>query len=152
MNNAVSVQNISKNFGNVQAVRDVSFEVFPGEIFGMLGPNGAGKTTSIRIMLDIFKPNSGLVTVLGSKLDEAKKNRIGYLPEERGLYKDMKLEPTLIYLATLKGMDDQSARQHLQEWLVRLDLFNHRHKKIQDLSRGMQQKAQFIATLIHDPD
>ena len=152
MNNAVSVQNISKNFGKVQAVRDVSFEVHPGEIFGMLGPNGAGKTTSIRIMLDIFKANSGIVTIFGGSLDAEKKNRIGYLPEDRGLYKDMKLEPTLIYLATLKGMNQQSARKHLQEWLVRLDLYDHRQKKIQDLSRGMQQKAQFIATLIHEPD
>lgn len=152
MENAVSVQNISKNFGKVEAVRDVSFDVYPGEIFGMLGPNGAGKTTSIRIMLDIFKTNNGKVSVFGGELDEAKKNRIGYLPEERGLYKDMKLEPTLVYLATLKGIDDKTARSHLEGWLKRLDLYDHRQKKIQDLSRGMQQKAQFIATLIHEPD
>ena len=152
MDNAVSVQNISKNFGKVEAVRDVSFEVRPGEIFGMLGPNGAGKTTSIRIMLDIFKANNGQVSVFGGELDERKKNRIGYLPEERGLYKDMKLEPTLIYLATLKGVDDKTARSRLEGWLKRLDLYDHRQKKIQDLSRGMQQKAQFIATLIHEPD
>lgn len=152
MENAVSVQNISKNFGKVEAVRDVSFEVRPGEIFGMLGPNGAGKTTAIRIILDIFKTNGGQVSVFGGDLDKDKKNRIGYLPEERGLYKDMKLEPTLVYLATLKGMDDKTARSHLEEWLKRLDLYDHRQKKIQDLSRGMQQKAQFIATLIHKPD
>ena len=152
MENAVSVQNIKKNFGDVEAVRDVSFEVRPGEIFGMLGPNGAGKTTSIRIMLDIFKANSGIVQVFGGALDETKKNRIGYLPEERGLYKDMKLEPTLVYLATLKGMEEKNAREQLNGWLERLDLYDHRQKKIQDLSRGMQQKAQFIATLIHEPD
>ncbi len=152
MENTVSVQNISKSFGKVEAVRDVSFEVRQGEIFGMLGPNGAGKTTSIRIMLDIFKANGGEVSVFGGELDEAKKNRIGYLPEERGLYKDMKLEPTLVYLATLKGLDDKTARGRLEGWLKRLDLYDHRQKKIQDLSRGMQQKAQFIATLIHEPD
>ena len=152
MNTAIHVQNISKNFGQVQAVRDVSFEVYPGEIFGMLGPNGAGKTTSIRIILDIFKASSGQVRVFEGELDEAKKNRIGYLPEERGLYKDMKLEPTLIYLATLKGMPQKTARDELEGWLKRFDLWDHRQKKIQDLSRGMQQKAQFIATLIHQPD
>ena len=152
MNTAISVKNISKNFGQVQAVRDVSFEVYPGEIFGMLGPNGAGKTTSIRIILDIFKASGGEVSVFEGELDEAKKNRIGYLPEERGLYKDMKLEPTLVYLATLKGMAEKTARAELEGWLHRFDLWDHRHKKIQDLSRGMQQKAQFIATLIHQPD
>jgi len=152
MENAVSVKNIRKSFGKVEAVRDVSFEVRKGEIFGMLGPNGAGKTTSIRIMLDIFKANSGQVSVFGGKLDEEKKNCIGYLPEERGLYKDQKLEPTLVYLATLKGVDDKTAKKNLEEWLKRLDLYDHRQKKIQDLSRGMHQKAQFIATLLHDPD
>jgi ABC-2 type transport system ATP-binding protein len=152
MENAVSVKNIRKSFGKVEAVRDVSFEVAPGEIFGMLGPNGAGKTTSIRIMLDIFKASEGQVSILGGEINAEKKNRIGYLPEERGLYKDMKLEPTLVYLATLKGVDEKSARSRLETWLKRLDLYEHRHKKIQDLSRGMQQKAQFIATLIHEPD
>jgi ABC-2 type transport system ATP-binding protein len=152
MEKAVSIQNISKNFGKVEAVRDVSFEVRPGEIFGMLGPNGAGKTTCIRIMLDIFKANSGKVLVFGGQLDDSLKNRIGYLPEERGLYKDMKLETTLVYLATLKGVSEKTARSHLEVWLKRLDLYEHRNKKIQDLSRGMQQKAQFISTLIHEPD
>ncbi len=152
MENVVSVKNIRKTFGKVEAVRDVSFEVSTGEIFGMLGPNGAGKTTSIRIMLDIFKASQGETSVFGGQLDETKKNRIGYLPEERGLYKDMKLEPTLVYLATLKGVDDKTARDRVKTWLERLDLYDHRQKKIQDLSRGMQQKAQFIATLIHEPD
>ena len=148
----VTVSHVSKAFGDVQAVDDVSFEVYPGEIFGLLGPNGAGKTTTIRMMLDIFRPDQGRVTVFGGPLDEAKKNRIGYLPEERGLYKDLKLEPTLIFLAMLKGLDEATARQRLADWLQRLDLYEHRHKKIQELSRGMQQKAQIIATLLHDPD
>ncbi|MFZ5915916.1 MAG: ABC transporter ATP-binding protein [Chloroflexota bacterium] len=148
----VTVSHVSKSFGPVRAVSDVSFEVHPGEILGLLGPNGAGKTTTIRMMLDIFKPDSGLVAVLGGPLDEAKKNRIGYLPEERGLYRDLKLEPTLVYLATLKGLDEATARRRLTEWLQRLDLYEHRQKKVQELSRGMQQKAQIVATLLHEPE
>jgi ABC-2 type transport system ATP-binding protein len=133
-------------------VSDVSFEVYPGEIFGMLGPNGAGKTTSIRMMLDIFKPDAGQVALWGGPLTEEKKHRIGYMPEERGLYKDEKLEPTLVFMATLKGLDAATARERVAPWLERLDLAEHRHKKIQDLSKGMQQKAQLITTLIHEPD
>jgi len=152
MNNTIVVSHVSKRFGDVQAVEDVSFDVYPGEIFGLLGPNGAGKTTTIRMILDIFRPDSGQVTVFGGPLNEHKKNRIGYLPEERGLYKDLKLAPTLIFLATLKGMDVKTAQNQLDVWLKRFDLHEHRHKKIQELSRGMQQKAQFIATLMHDPD
>jgi ABC-2 type transport system ATP-binding protein len=152
MSPTVSVSHLSKSFGEVHAVEDVSFEVQPGEIFGLLGPNGAGKTTTIRMMLDIFKPDHGEVSVLGGRIDEARKNRIGYLPEERGLYKDLKLEPTLIFLATLKGMAEAEARRQLAGWLKRLDLYDHRFKKIQDLSKGMQQKAQVIATLLHTPD
>ena len=149
---AIIAQNLTKRFGDFTAVNDVNFEVFPGEIFGFLGPNGSGKTTSIRMMLDIFRPESGEISILGGPMDEAKKNRIGYLPEDRGLYKDLKLEQTLVFLATLKGMGDQDAKAKLEDWLKRFDLYDHRNKKIQDLSRGMQQKAQFIATLIHNPD
>lgn len=152
MNPTISLSNLQKSFGDVRAVVDVSFEVFPGEIFGLLGPNGAGKTTSIRMMLDIFRPDGGTVSILGGKMDEAKKNRIGYMPEERGLYKDQKLEQVLVYLASLKGLDEKTARQRLTGWLKRLDLFDHRQKKVQDLSKGMQQKAQLIATLVHEPD
>lgn len=148
----VEVSNLSKRFGQVQAVADVSFAVEPGEIFGLLGPNGAGKTTTLRMMMDIFKPDSGTVTIFGGRLDLAKKWRIGYLPEERGLYKDQKLESTLIYLATLKGLDEKTARQRLGSWLERLDLAEHRQKKVQELSKGMQQKAQIITTLVHEPD
>ncbi|MFH1633743.1 MAG: ATP-binding cassette domain-containing protein [Chloroflexota bacterium] len=152
MKPTITITNISKSFGDVHAVNDVSFDVYPGEIFGLLGPNGAGKTTSIRMMLDIFRPDSGEVSIFGGDMDEVKKNRIGYLPEERGLYKDLKLEQTLVFLATLKGMDEKTARTRLADWLKRFDLYENRQTKIQDLSRGMQQKAQFIATLIHDPD
>ena len=148
----VQVSNLSKRFGDVVAVDEVSFAVASGEIFGLLGPNGAGKTTTIRMVLDIFKPDSGEIQVFGGGLDLAKKRRIGYLPEERGLYKDQKLEPTLVYLATLKGLDEKTARRRLAGWLERFDLSDHRGKKVQELSRGMQQKAQIISTLIHEPD
>ena len=149
---SVEVRNLAKRFGDIQAVADVSFGVEPGEIFGLLGPNGAGKTTTIRMMMDIFKPDFGEVTIFGGKLDLSKKRRIGYLPEERGLYKDQKLESTLVYLATLKGMDEKSAKKELDAWLERFDLSDYRHKKTQELSKGMQQKAQIIVTLLHDPD
>ena len=152
MQPTVSISHVRKAFGAVRAVEDVSFEVYPGEIFGLLGPNGAGKTTTLRMMMDIFKPDGGEVAVLGGRLDEARKNRIGYLPEERGLYKDLKLEPTLIFLATLKGMREADARRMLVDWLKRLELYDHRQKKVQELSRGMQQKAQVIATLLHEPE
>jgi ABC-2 type transport system ATP-binding protein len=152
MPTTVTISNVSKSFGQVQAVRDVSFEASAGEILGLLGPNGAGKTTTIRMMLDIFRPDRGTVAVFGGALDEAKKNRIGYMPEERGLYKDLKLEPTLVFMATLKGMSESEARGRLVDWLKRFDLYDHRQKKIQELSKGMQQKAQLIATLLHDPD
>jgi ABC-2 type transport system ATP-binding protein len=152
MEPTVSISHVRKNFGDVQAVKDVSFEVYPGEIFGLLGPNGAGKTTTLRMMMDIFKPDAGDVTLFGGPMTEEKKNRIGYLPEERGLYQDLKLEPTLLYLAMLKGMVESEAREALEMWLRRLDLYTHREQKIQELSKGMQQKAQIITTLLHDPD
>jgi ABC-2 type transport system ATP-binding protein len=148
----LQVKSLYKYFGKVKAVQDVSFEVYPGEIFGLLGPNGAGKTTSIRIILDIYQADAGEVLLFGGKLDQEKKQRIGYLPEERGLYKDLNLEVTLVYLASLKGMDASLARKNMVDWLKRLDLYEHRQKKIQELSKGMQQKAQIIATLLHEPD
>lgn len=149
---AVEVSELSKRFGKTQAVDDVSFAVNDGEIFGLLGPNGAGKTTTIRMLLDIFKPDSGSVSLFGGKMDQARKRRIGYLPEERGLYKDQPLETILVYLATLKGLDEHTARSRLNPWLERLNLLEHRKKKVQELSKGMQQKAQIIATLLHEPD
>jgi ABC-2 type transport system ATP-binding protein len=148
----IQINHVSKSFGKIRAVDDVTFEVEKGEIFGLLGPNGAGKTTTIRVMLDIFKPDQGEVYLFGDKINEGIKKRIGYLPEERGLYKDLQLETTLIYLATLKGMEDSAARTDLQQWLLQFDLMEYKGKKIQELSRGMQQKAQIIATLLHDPD
>ena len=148
----IEVTQIAKSFGDVRAVVDVSFNVRSGEIFGLLGPNGAGKTTAIRIMLDIFQPDRGQVSVLGGPMTEDKKDRIGYMPEERGLYQDIQLERCLLYLASLKGVPDQKAREKLNEYLERFDLAEHKSKKIKELSKGMQQKAQIINTLVHDPE
>jgi ABC-2 type transport system ATP-binding protein len=148
----VVVEHLSKSFGETRAVEDVSFAVGPGQVFGLLGPNGAGKTTTIRVMLDIFKPDSGSVEILGVAPDKVSKDRIGYLPEDRGLYKDVALEQVLIFLATLKGLGDGEAKSRLVPWLERMDLYEHRHKKVQELSKGMQQKAQLIAALVHEPD
>ena len=151
MSNIV-VDRIAKAFGNLQAVKEVSFEVNPGEIFGLLGPNGAGKTTSIRIILDIFKADSGTVSILGGPMTEEKKNRIGYLPEERGLYQEIPLERCLVYLATLKGLEGKEAQTRISNYLERFDLAASRRKKVKELSKGMQQKAQLINTLVHNPE
>ena len=148
----ISVNQISKTFGNTQAVRDLSFDVQPGEIFGLLGPNGAGKTTTIRMILDIFKADSGEISVLDGPMTEEKKNKIGYLPEERGLYQDIPLERCLIFLAGLKGMEESVATPKIEEYLKHFDLYDSRAKKVKELSKGMQQKAQLISTLVHDPE
>jgi len=148
----IIVDHIAKTFGNLQAVKDVSFEVNPGEIFGLLGPNGAGKTTSIRIMLDIFKADSGTVSILGGPMTEDKKSRVGYLPEERGLYQEIPLERCLVYLATLKGLEESDARTRINTYLEKFDLADSRRKKVKELSKGMQQKAQLINTLVHEPE
>jgi ABC-2 type transport system ATP-binding protein len=148
----VEVSHISKAFGAVKAIDDLSFAVQQGEIFGLLGPNGAGKTTSIRVILDIFKPDRGEISILGGAMDEAKKSRIGYMPEERGLYQDIPLERCLVYLASLKGVPSAEVHRRLPEYLERFDLAEHRHKKVKELSKGMQQKAQIIATLLHAPE
>ncbi len=148
----IEVEHISKAFGAQKAVKDVSFTVEPGEIFGLLGPNGAGKTTSIRIILDIFKPDSGKVSIFGGALSEAHKNRTGYMPEERGLYQDITLERCLAYLASLKGLAPDEAHRRINAYLERFDLAAHRKKKVKELSKGMQQKAQLIVTLVHEPE
>ncbi|MDH3943368.1 MAG: ATP-binding cassette domain-containing protein [Anaerolineae bacterium] len=150
--NPVNVSQIAKSFGETHAVADVSFEVQRGEIFGLLGPNGAGKTTTIRTMLDIFKPDKGAVSILGGPMTDEKKARIGYMPEERGLYQDVTLERCLLYLASLKVVPNDEARQRLAEYLERFDLAEHKNKKVKELSKGMQQKAQIISTLLHEPE
>jgi len=148
----VKVNHIRKAFGDQLAVEDVSFEVNSGEIFGLLGPNGAGKTTTIRIMLDIYEADRGKIALFGNSISSETRDRIGYLPEERGLYQDITLERCLLYLARLKGLNKDEAQSRMDTYLKRFDLEAYRKKKVKTLSKGMQQKAQLIATLIHEPD
>jgi ABC-2 type transport system ATP-binding protein len=149
---SLDVRGVSKTFGTVQVVGDLSFEVRPGEIFGLLGPNGAGKTTTIRMALDIIKPNAGEISVLGGPMTEEKKSRIGYLPEERGLYDDMTLLDTLLFLGQLKGLSRLAARERAETYLREVELWEARDRKIEALSQGMNQKAQFVAGTMHEPD
>jgi ABC-2 type transport system ATP-binding protein len=148
----VEISHICKAFGTLKAVDDVSFDVEKAEIFGLLGPNGAGKTTSIRVLLDIFKPDQGSVSILGGPMTEHKKDHIGYMPEERGMYQDIPLDRCLTYLASLKGLSPADSQQKITSYLERFDLLSSRHKKVKELSKGMQQKAQLITTLIHEPE
>jgi len=149
---SIEVNHILKTYGNRAAVNDVSFNVNQGEIFGLIGPNGAGKTTTIRMMMDIIKPDSGDIKVMGDKLNDNSKNKIGYLPEERGLYKKMTVIDSIIYFASLKGVDKELARKRGEELLKRADLLTHQNKRIEELSRGMGQIVQVIITVIHEPD
>lgn len=148
----VSVRNVRKNFGSKVAVADVSFDILPGEVFGLLGPNGAGKTTTIRMILDIFQPDAGSIEVLGGPMNPARRDRIGYMPEERGLYPYMRVLDCLVYLGTLKGLSRREARQRAETFLERLELGEQRRQKIEALSRGMTQKVQVIAAVLHQPD
>ena len=149
---AVEVKHIVKSYADKIVVDDLSFSVPQNEIFGLIGPNGAGKTTTIRMMMDIIKPDSGDITILGEKLTEASKNRLGYLPEERGLYKKLTVMDSIIYLASLKGMDRPSARGKANKLLDQTGMLPHGRKKIDELSKGMRQIIQFIVTIIHDPE
>jgi ABC-2 type transport system ATP-binding protein len=148
----VVVDRIAKSFSTTEAVKDVSFSVEAGEIFGLLGPNGAGKTTTIRMMLDILKPDRGTIAIMGGPLTREKKNRLGYLPEERGLYRNLKVLDCMVYLAWLMGLGRAAARRRAQSYLERVDLAAHQGKKISELSKGMQQKVQFGTTILHDPE
>ncbi len=149
---AIGVEHISKSYGSFRAVNDLTFEVFGGEIFAMLGPNGAGKSTTIRMILDILKPDSGQISVLGGKLTDATKDRIGYLPEERGLYRNVPVLEVMVYLGTLKGLTKAEAQKRAMSYLEQLDLADNAKKKVSELSKGMQQKVQFAVTVLHDPD
>ncbi|MCU0490616.1 MAG: ATP-binding cassette domain-containing protein [Chloroflexaceae bacterium] len=152
MTDLLVIDHVAKSFAQTVAVRDVSFRVGAGEIFALLGPNGAGKTTTIRMVLNIFTPDRGTITLFGQPPGAQARDRIGYLPEERGLYRNLNLLDCLVYLAGLKGLPAGEARRRLSGWLERFDLANHTSKKVGDLSRGMQQKAQFIAALVHEPE
>lgn len=149
---AVEVNRVVKSYGDRAVVNDLSFSVDQSEIFGLIGPNGAGKTTTIRMMMDIIKPDSGNVTILGEKLSEASKNKVGYLPEERGLYKKLKVIDSIIYLASLKGIDRHVAEDRANELLSQTGMLPHKGKKIEELSRGMGQIIQFLVTIIHNPE
>ncbi len=147
----IQVDELVKRYGDVVAVDHLSFEVRRGEILGLLGPNGAGKTTTIRVIMGILQPDEGSVTVLGQPPGRAK-GRVGYLPEERGLYRNLKVLDTLIYLAELKGASRKTTQKRAATLLERIGLEDWAGRKVRDLSRGMQQRLQFIASLIHDPD
>src|SRR5436190_8946917 len=154
---AIDIRNVVKRYEQHVAVRDLSLQVPVGSVYGLLGPNGAGKTTTIRMILDIIAPDSGTITVLDQPhRTPGLLNRIGYLPEERGLYKKMVVKRVLLFLAELKGVGTKEATRRIDEWLERFSLStadkNWGDAKIDELSRGMQQKVQFIATLLHDPE
>jgi len=151
MSNLLEVNQVSKNFGNFKALNAVSIQVPKGSIFGLLGPNGAGKTTLIRIINQITVPDSGTVVLDGNFLQENHIKDIGYLPEERGLYKSMKVGEQALYLAQLKGLSKNEAKERLKFWFERLEIGDWWHKKIQELSKGMAQKIQFIVTVLHQP-
>jgi ABC-2 type transport system ATP-binding protein len=149
---AISVTEISKSYGSFRAVDNLTFEVHRGEIFAMLGPNGAGKSTTMRMILDILKPDTGQILVLGAPITEATKDRIGYLPEERGLYRNVKVLEMMVYLGTLKGLSSPEANRRSLALLDRLGMTDQAKKKVSELSKGMQQKIQFAVTVLHEPE
>jgi ABC-2 type transport system ATP-binding protein len=151
MGNAIVLKNVRKTFGETVAVRDLDLTIPQGALYGVIGPNGAGKTTVIRMILSILFPDQGELTVLGRPSALEAKDRIGYLPEERGLYKKMRVGEFLVYMARLKGLD-RNVSQHVTDWLRRVDLADCERKRCEDLSKGMQQKVQFIVAVIHRPD
>jgi len=147
----LSVQNVVKTYGDYKAVNNVSLDVQKGSVFGMLGPNGAGKTSLIRMITTITAPDSGTIFLDGQKLHSRSPEQIGYMPEERGLYKKMKVGEQLLYLAQLKGLTKAQAQQEIDLWFEKFDIKDWWDKKVEDLSKGMQQKIQFIATVLHKP-
>jgi ABC-2 type transport system ATP-binding protein len=152
MEPAIVLHGVTKAFGDFRAVDGIDLEVPQGEVFGLLGPNGAGKTTSIRMIMDIIRPDAGEVRILGQSLADGTKDRIGYLPEERGLYRKMKLGDMLEFQGAIKGMAPAAARKAGLSWLDRLELGGWKDKKVEELSKGMQQKAQFVAAVMAKPD
>jgi len=150
--NAVDIRNVTKRFGDFTAVENLSLSVPAGRVYGLLGPNGAGKTTTIRMVMSILAPDEGSVEVFGRPLDNPTKARIGYLPEDRGLYPKMKVGDLILFLAEIKGARKDRARADMETWLKRFDLWDWKNKKAEQLSKGMQQKVQFIVTVIHRPD
>lgn len=150
--NALEVKNLTKTFDKIVAVDNASFEVPEGSIFGLIGRNGAGKTTTIRMMMNIYIPDSGEVLLRGNNVDHTFKDKVGYLPEERGLYKKSKVMDILLYFAELKGKKGKDIHKKAEEYLERFELLDRKNSKIEDLSKGNQQKVQFISTILHDPE
>ena len=148
----LNVNNISKSFGDVHAVKNVSFTAQKGRIYGILGPNGAGKTTTIRMIMNIILPDNGDISFFNQPMNEKLKNQIGYLPEERGLYTKMTVVDMLVFLGELHGLSRKNVTKLAIDWLERMELQEWKDKKVEELSKGMQQKIQFIATIMHDPD
>lgn len=149
---SLDIQHVTKRFGNITAVNDISFKVEPGRIFGFLGTNGSGKTTTMRMILDIIRPDSGQITWNGTSTQDLPRSMFGYLPEERGLYPKMVVEDQLLFLAQLYGADKKAAKAELDAWLERLNITGNRRKTVDQLSKGNQQKIQMIASLLHDPE
>lgn len=147
----VEVNNVTKKYGGRAVVDDVSFTVSGHEILGLIGPNGAGKTTNIRMVMDVIKPDSGSVLIFGKKFNDELKDLIGYLPEERGLYRKSHIIDIMVYLASLKGMPAQKARQRADDLLARVGFQNYRNRKIEELSHGMAQIVQILVAILHDP-
>lgn len=145
------IEHINKSFAQFQAIKDLSMEVREGAIFGFLGANGAGKTTTMRMILDILRPDSGSIAWNGRDVNEIPRKNWGYLPEERGLYPKMRVDEQLLFLARLQGVSKQDAEKSLDEWLERFQITVNRKKKIEELSKGNQQKVQFLAAILHDP-
>src|SRR5208283_2736016 len=148
---AVAIEHVTKRFDTVVAVSDLSLHIEQGAVFGLLGPNGAGKTTSLRMAMHILAPDQGTIQVLGQPASDRTQDLIGYLPEERGLYNRMKVRDVLVFLAALKGLTEAEALVRVRKWLEVMGLAEWSEKKINDLSKGMQQKVQFIAAVIHEP-
>jgi ABC-2 type transport system ATP-binding protein len=148
----VELSGVRKSYGDFVAVDDLSFCIRPGTVYGLLGPNGAGKTSTLRMMIGIIVPDSGRISIFGEPLQRAHMDRVGYLPEERGLYKKMKVLPHLVLLAQLKGLTSGEASKRAHHWCERLELTAWMDKKVEELSKGMQQKVQFIGAVLHDPE
>lgn len=148
----VKLDRVSKSFGEFTAVSELSLDVRAGRVFGLLGPNGAGKTTTIRMIVNITAPDSGSILLFGRRIDASLQDRIGYLPEERGLYKKMRVADQLRFFAEIKNMHGKEVESKIDEWLARVKLSDWKYKRSMELSKGMQQKIQFITAVIHDPD
>ncbi|MBS1787950.1 MAG: ATP-binding cassette domain-containing protein [Acidobacteria bacterium] len=152
MANAISVRQIRKSYGDFVAVNDLSLEVQQGSIFGLLGPNGAGKSTTIRMIVNITMPDAGEIRLFGQPMTAKLQERVGYLPEDRGLYKKMKVGDQLIFFAELKGVPRAEAEKRIDRWLERIEMSQWKLKKWEELSKGMQQKIQFVSTILHEPE